>query len=454
MPLVSHHPLLPRSTTSNSHYAIIFAVLATVLVIGGVLWGYLIPKWQRNKRTAVQTRYNCIKGTNKRRVQSDHDLELHVVFPPHPAVVVPLTKKRTSNGQLPYPHSSCVPVYDPRTYSPFPNTYRAPSCRPWASNASLRGKDTLEMSKPIYLHPARLRQSQPHKLITPTEARTLHAARSTSERHPHVGYNGDDGTRNVRHSLFVARSAGAPPIKPKAARLASNLSRPDMPSENEPDIVTTSAFPATNNSDHQRSARHDSDHHIDINYYAIAEEGDERMSEEGSFNVAKKSIYTPGQPGFGFGNVFETPSSPGTATSTRFGSSTNRARYDDSTPLTGPNSSAFRPRVQTGFYPGISHLVPSRRFKNYSSTTTFGQTPLEDRNSESDSRLSSEQFHVLNDYEIIGHRPVSGISDAELGAADNANDRHSATKLYQTNHHDWSRSGRLSITASLWPRRG
>ncbi len=399
MPPLPRRQLVPRNSTSDRHYAIIFALVGAVVVICGILWGYFLPKWREKRQKPVQTRYNCNGGTTKHPIRSDHDLELPVIFPPHPAVVVPLAKKRKSNTQVHVPTPNLIPVYDPRSQSPFLNTPRAASCRPSTSEVSTRKKTALSASKPIYLHTARLQRSYSQN---PTIGQAAANTRSTSTRHRELGYIQEDSLAQGRCSLLVPRSAGAPPVKPKATRLASEKLKYQLPSRKIPATLSASSLSTVTASDCQDLPRRQSDRDL----YPRATDVGERTVKEATLNSTKKPICTPGQVRFGFHNIFETPSSLGTATTTRFSSSPNPL-HPDSTPLTAPNSSGLQPRGGPGPYPGISKLVPSKRFKDY--VATASSTPCRDAISGAISCLSTEkaydQTHILG----IGHRPVSGI---------------------------------------------
>lgn len=408
MPPISQRQLVPRSRDSDSHYAIVFAVLGSVILISGVVWGYLLPKWRKRHRRPVQTRYNCVGGTRNPRNQSDQDLELPVIFPPHPAVVVPSNKQRRSESQCRVHYSSSVPVYDPRTQSPFPKSPRAASCRPMTSGVSIRNRTAVPASKPINLHSARLQRGQSHRSWCPHHGNALPDSRSTCTAHTKVGYTQYDSMNDGRCSFLVARSAGAPPVKPKNARLALEKSRYQPPGRKVTATLSDSTFSAVNALEHSDLPRRNTSHEFNIKPHPRTANIGDKLMEHEILNDMKKQSRTPCQAGFGFDNIFETPSSPGTVTTTRFDSSGNRA-HCDSTPPTGPSSSAVQPRGRIDPYPGISKLIPSRRFKDHIATTEMERTAWTEVVSDANSRLSSEDAHKADYIFRIGHRPVSGI---------------------------------------------
>lgn len=403
---VPRHQLVIRNASSESHYAIIFAVLGAVIVIGGVLWGYFLPKWREKHRRPVQTRYNCIASTPKHQRDSDHGLELPIIFPPHPAVVVPLNKNRDSRSRV---HcSSSIPVYDPRTQSPFPNNLRTGPCRQWTSDVTIKDSTAVSASKMMNRHDAKLQRVQPPPSTNSTHSHAPSIPRGTLTTNTKVGCNPEDDWKEGRRSLLVARSAGAPPVKPKASPLVSDKLKYKIPSRKASAAFSVSLSSAIHAPDQANLPRVDESHQLDSSHCASAKKVDGILNKARALNAVEKSVSTPSQNGFGFRNIFETPSSPGTVVTTRFGSSTSRAHYD-STPPTGPNFSALQPRQGVDSYPGISKLVPSRRFKSYMVTTRSRQLQYADDASEANTRPSSEEALDLRHIRRNDHRPVSGI---------------------------------------------
>jgi hypothetical protein len=403
---VPRHQLFTRSGSSESHYAIVFAVLGSVIVIGGVLWGYFLPKWREKRRRPVQTRYNCIAITTNHQRHSEHGLELPIIFPPHPAVVVPLNKRRGSRSHVHY--SSSIPVYDPRTHSPFPNALRAGSCRQWTSDVSIKPSTAVSACKMINRHDAKLQRAQAPPSTNSAHGQALPRPRSMSTTNAKVSCSPEDNSKRGRRSLLVARSAGAPPVNSKAGKLVSDKSRYKIPSRKASATFSASISSAVGAPDHQNLPKVNESHQLNSSHCPSAEKVDGMLTKARTLNAVEKPVSTPSQNVFGFRNIFETPSSPGTVTTTRFGSSTNRAHYD-STPPTGPNSSALQPRGGIDSFPGISKLVPSRRFKSHLATTGPRQIQCTDDGSEANLRLSSEEAHGLRHMRRNYHRPVSGI---------------------------------------------
>lgn len=401
---IPRHEFVPRNSSSDTRYGIIFAAVGSVLVIIGVLWGYFLPKWQKKHRRPVETKYTCIGRTTVHQSHSDHDLELPLIFPPHPAVVVPLIKKRKSTDQSCVHDTSLTPVHDLRTQSPFPVLPRTVSRQFLISEARMKGKIALPVGRPIYLHTARLQRSQSQN---PFHGHTLLETRGTPKTHEKAGYTQGDSMDHGRSSFLVARSAGAPPIKLKSARLAPQRLRHDSLSRKIPATFSASCLSTVSASGYRKLPGRRHSDQDDSNSHFIAANVGGGMVEKEELVDTQKPITTPGQAGFGFRNLFKTPSSPGTATTTRFGSSANCAHYY-STPPTAPTSSAVPRRGGTDTYPRISNLVPSRRFQAYIATTRSSPIARTDDVAEAYPRLSSEDTHEPTDFFRVGYRPVSG----------------------------------------------
>jgi hypothetical protein len=406
MPPVRQLRLTPRSSESDSHYGIIFAVLGSVIVIGGIAWGFFLPRWRKTHRTPVQTRYNSIGRTSKPKTPPGNELELPIIFPPHPAVVVPFDKQPTSIVQLQVRVPNSIPVYDPRTHSPFPNTPRPESTRLLMSHKSMKDKTAISGSTPMNLHSDRLQRSQSYN---PANLKHGDASPNTwnlLKGNAEAGVTEANKMKHGKRSLLVPRSAGAPPPKPDVAQSGPEKSRYKIPSRKEHSMIPPVKNSVANASNYKGrpgwKAGEDVDSTICPRPAGFA---DGILKEKASKNM-QKPVRTPGQAGLGFHNIFETPSSLGTATSARFWSSANRA-HNEYTPPTGPNSSAIRPVINVDCYPGISKLVPSRRFKDSIATTK--EDPCRDTSSEAISRVSSEDTHGSGNILRSNHRPLSGI---------------------------------------------
>jgi hypothetical protein len=433
MPPTPRSQPIPQSRQSDSRYPIIFAVLGAVILVGGVMYGYFLPKWRKRSGRSVQTRHNCF-GAGNCQTQLHHDLELPVIFPPHPAVVVPLNRrsKLHAQGRVRYP--SYVPVYDPRTQSPFPSTPKPGSCRPTTSNDSITKRNAVPTSKSRKVYDARLQHTQSNKSWCPGFETAWPASRCTSTGHKKPGYTRYDSMNKGACPFLVARSAGAPPVKPKKTRLAAEKLRCPPLGKKIPAMFSDFTFPAVNALDHPILPRRSPKREVNSKLYPRTAVLSDRMKKEETTKEQEKPMRTPCQAGFGFENVFETPSSPGTVTTTQFGSSGTRA-HCDSTPPTGPNSSAIQPQGWVDPYPGISKLVPSRRFKGYIASTDIRRTPCPEVVSETRSRVSSECAHESKHIVRTGHRPVSGI-DVVSTTTIKADDRSSTTEFQETRHDD------------------
>ena len=405
MPPTPRYRLLPRSGNSKSHYVIIFALLGSAIIIGAAIWGYFLPRWRKRYPRPVKTRYNCM-GDTENHIPLEQDLELPVVFPPHPAVVVPLNRKRKSDGQAGVKIPSLIPVYDPRTQSPFPNTPDGEPSRRSISELSTNNKTTLIASKPMSPSYACMQGPYSHKSTNLTR-HGLFSIWRTPTGYARVGHNKDDGVKNYGRSLFIARSAGAPPLKPKAVRLASKRLSYQSPCRNLPAMLSASTFSAVSAPDHQNMARNHQNHQIERNDFLGAGSVGDRSTKEETSNSLKRPTCTPGRTGRRPLNIFETPSSLETTTSTPFESATDPARLD-STPLTAPNSYAFHPREGDDLYPGISKLVPARRFKDYKANGCLTHTLCTNLASDDNLRFS-EKARSMSHTVRTGHRGLSGI---------------------------------------------
>lgn len=434
MPPTPRSQPIPQSRHSDSRYAIIFAVLGAVILVGGVLYGYFLPRWRKRRGSAVQTRHNCF-GAGNCQTHSYHDVELPVIFPPHPAVVVPLNKRSKLHAQGRVRYSSYVPVYDPRTQSPFPSTPKTASCLPTTSNVSITKRCAVSTRKSRKVYDPRLQRTQSHKSWCPDFETAWPASRYTSTGRKKVGHTQYDSVNKGTCSFLVARSAGAPPIRPKKARLAVGKSRYPPPGKKFAAMFSDATPPAVHALNHSNLPRRNPKREVDSKLCPLATKISDNMFQEDTRKDEEKPMRTPCQAGFGFDNVFETPSSPETVTTTtQFGSSGTRA-HCDSTPPTGPNSSAIQPQGWVDPYPGISKLVPSRRFKDYITSIDIKRTPCTEVVSETRSRVSSECAHESKHIVRIGHRPVSGIAVVSTTTI-KADDRSSTTQFQETGHGD------------------
>jgi hypothetical protein len=409
MPPLQSHRLIPRNGSSNDQYSVIFGVIGAAILIGGLLWGYYLPRWKVKRLKPVQTRYDCIGSSAKPNVRSKPDLQLPVMFPPHPAVVVPFHKKRKSDSQFRAGQQSSIPVYDPRTHSPFPNTLKGGSFRPLDADDLTNKKIAIPARRPTNLHRARLQQSQFHKSTARSPSHGLPEARTALQKEHKAGHiqhhsMKGSGSSMSGNSMLVARSAGAPPPKPKRALLASQKPPYGIPIRRAHTTFSKSIPPANKSGTQQSMPSHVN--RSQLHNGSEDQLGDTAIKEELSHGI-EAAAGTPDQARLRIRNVFETPSSPGTAITTRFYSSPSQPLCN-STPLTAPNSSAVQPRGEKTTFPGVTKLVPSRRLKNYIPTSACGRTSVTSAVSESNSCTSSEGVHS-SDHVRIGYRPVSGI---------------------------------------------
>ncbi len=255
MPPITRRQPQRRSSSAHSRYAIIFAVVGSVILISGLLWGYFLPKWRRKRQRPVQTRYNSIGGARKQKAQPDRDLELPVLFPPHPAVVVPLKGKRQPKDSGRVPRSSSIPLYDPLNQSPFPNTPRAGCSRPLPADVLLKYKTAVPATKPTSQQTTRLHRSQSHNTPIAVYGCAFPSSRSTSIGHARTKYAHNNSTNNGRCSFLVARSAGAPPARSKAAGKTPEESRHHSEGQKVPTTFSENFPSAITASDHQRLSK-------------------------------------------------------------------------------------------------------------------------------------------------------------------------------------------------------
>lgn len=410
MPPTPRQRLFPRSGSPEGHYVIVFAVLGSVIVIGGIVWGYFLPRWSNKHRRPVETRYNCIGGSRKHQSPLQHDLELPVIFPPHPAVVVPLNRKPKPEpvGRSRANYPSLIPVYDPRTQSPFPNTANAVPCRPSTSELSRPDKGALSASKPMSPRCSCMQRPIPHKSTTLARHALLNTCR-TPTGYAKVGHAKDGAVENGRRSLLIARSPGAPPVKPSAVGSVSERSGHQPRSRKAAAMSSASTLLAVIAPDFQDPSKNDENHPLQNNVVPSAGWVGGSMRPKETLNANRRPTCTPYQTGPSSLNDFETPSSPETATPMRLGSSAHNVRHD-STPLTVPNSFVSQARRGDDSYPGITRLVPARRFKDYMATANLRRTPSTQIVSKPNPRLSSEEARGLSPIGSVDQRAVSGIS--------------------------------------------
>ena len=396
---IPEHELVRRNSSADGHFAVIFAVLGSVILVSCVLWGYIIPKWQAKHRKPVQTRYNGIGQTSSRHKASKHDFELPIIFPPHPAVMIPIARDRTSKGSPCRHKLAPIPVYDPRTQSPFPNNG---SWRPMTLDIPTR-----KSSKDINLHAARLQQSAYLKSPDPPHGYTFSDTPNNVATDAKIGQAQHKSVRTGPSRFFVARSAGAPPPKRKLVRPASEGSQCQITNQGRPHLLPTSGSSYPNATHSQLPLRRNISHRF---------LGDPRLDEKdvssdrkpAVWNGTSKLLHTPGQGSSSVRNIFETPSSPAKAPTTQFGSTPSHLNVN-STPLIAPNSAAVRTNGKPGTYPGSSKLVASRRFKKYDSVPNGRHSPCTDFESEANLSLSPDDRRHSTHTMRIGHRPVSGI---------------------------------------------
>lgn len=400
---IPQHQLVRRSTSTDGHLAVIFAVVGSAIIVGGVLWGYLIPKWQAKHRKPVQTRHNGMGEISSNDKASKPTFELPIVFPPHPAVVIPIDKLRTSKEPICPDNMSSILVYDPRTQSPFPGNG---SWRPTTLQIPTRksSKDTNLLQQSTYLKPP-----LPSHRHTCSDAPCAVATDAKIDRAQHRCI------KSGRSLLFVARAAGAPPPKRRLARPASDGSHYELSNGARSHLLPTSDQSYPNATYSQLPVRSNASKRVLSNPHLNEkdnasnpflsnphfDEKDVSSTRKAAISngTSKKQLHTPAQGSSNVRNIFETPSSPATAPTTLFGSSPSHL-HANSTPLTAPNSAAVLIHGTNGMHFGSSKFIASQPFTNDDSIFRERYSPCTKGGSEG---------HRTDCAMRMGHRPVSGI---------------------------------------------
>lgn len=377
MPSILQHHLISRSHRSDNHYPIIFAVLGSVIVMCGVFWGCILPKWDRNNRRSAQTRYNSTVTKTDLPARASRD---SFVFPPHPAVVLPLNKDRLSAGQARECQPTVIPIYDPRTRSPFSSTPRTWSCQPLRPNVvktgglglpTTRGKNSQNDN-------SGWRRSRPHQ---GTELTHYDAPpKTTSDLLTRSAASSSVPARTAKKFCLVPRSAGLPPQKPKAARLAAK-----NPIFRYSRRRNSSAFPssisAAGGQELGRTPFPDFRDHQDVNGKSIYDQD--------------PTTCVPNSVDSGVLGIVRFPNLVEIATPTKSDMSA-RATDNDFSP---PEMSA---------YPGISKLVPSRRLKYQVPLSRTRGASCIDTNLETKTTLQTDEIDHSRTLARDAPRPVSG----------------------------------------------
>ena len=129
MPVIAATHLHARNTGTSATFSAVFAAIGFVVVASCIGWAYLWPRWQNRHPRPSSTRFNCIGGAAKYSTPPRYAPR----FPAHPAVRG--LRKCPSQG---------VPLYNPRTETPFPNS---PQTGESVSLADLSSRASTEHSR-------------------------------------------------------------------------------------------------------------------------------------------------------------------------------------------------------------------------------------------------------------------------------------------------------------------
>ena len=197
MPALPMPGLRPRTDTSTRNLSIVFAIVALVIICLCFAFA-CYPKWLTKRPTP--TKFNGL--TQLRSLSRSPPPQ----FPSHPVVMRNLHKKPSQN----------VRRYDPRTYSPFPNT---PPKGDAVSLPSIKGANSLaglhktsESDDPF--SPVRARNCTTpigHRYSIPTSRGTLTEMADYAPSLPQYGDAADYILALPEPLVLQARSAGRPP---------------------------------------------------------------------------------------------------------------------------------------------------------------------------------------------------------------------------------------------------
>lgn len=132
-----------RDSNTGKTSSVIFVVIAFLVVVACILWGYFIPKWRRKYGRPSSTRFNCIGDAAKYSPS----------IPPKAPRYVPRVPSHPGVRRL---HTeSSLPTYDPQTETPFWNSPRAGEisnlCRlAIAPTPDTQGKISLTRKRPTH----------------------------------------------------------------------------------------------------------------------------------------------------------------------------------------------------------------------------------------------------------------------------------------------------------------
>jgi len=202
-------PLLARDTTrrdsgTGKTFSIVFAVIAFLVVAACILWGYFIPKWRHKYGPPSRTRFNCIGGAAKHGLSTPPKAPRYVPrFPSH-------------SGMRGLQKDCSLPIYDPRTETPFSNSPRT------GEIVNLRSLTPTPTPTPA------TKPKIPSAFKRPTHDYELPKTPSTLSQLALTDSLGDHDIEEVCESqpgrlmvAPVARSTGRPPLLTKQLALLS-----------------------------------------------------------------------------------------------------------------------------------------------------------------------------------------------------------------------------------------
>jgi hypothetical protein len=187
-----------RDSGTGKAISIVFAVISFFVVVACIPWGYFIPKWRYRCGRPSWTRFNCICGAAKYRLSTPPKAPRYVPrFPSHPGVRC--LQKDCS-----------LPIYDPRTETPFPNSPRT------SEIVNLRSLTSTPAIKPK-IPPAFKRPTHDYEL--PKTPSTLSQLALTDSLGDHDVEEVDEPQPGRLMMAPVARSARRPPSLTKQLAL-------------------------------------------------------------------------------------------------------------------------------------------------------------------------------------------------------------------------------------------
>ena len=192
MALVLTRGISPRDTSTGKTFSIVFAIIAFFVVAVCIVWGYFIPKWRFKHKRPSSTRLQGIGGVPVYGPSTPSRAPKYVShFPSHPGV----------RGLH---KASSLPIYNPRTETPFSSSPRNIETVHLRSITSTPTPDTQRKVSRTHRRPT-------HDYELPKTPGTLSQLALTGSLHD-LGFEGDNESEPQRSTVPpVARLAGRPP---------------------------------------------------------------------------------------------------------------------------------------------------------------------------------------------------------------------------------------------------